>query len=276
MIYAFTGKTGSGKTFQMIKTAYADWLRGADTYSNTVLFFGKSGACIDKNPEEFSYFERTYEFFYSRLAKALKREYIPKQRGRIVYFENINEILEVSNGNILFDEAQVLFNARNWESLPDEFQYKLQQHRKHRLNLLCTTQNMGTIDIMYRRLVQVWWHHEEVFKIGESPVKFAVFRQKQKDIDELYNNIDDLKAPDVSSRLFFITRWTRALYDTLYDIGFKRFRTQWLTLYDPTTRKMVRKFLILPKKMSLKEGQMAISSLRSNFYPSRSSYSSRR
>jgi len=250
MIYAFTGKTGSGKTYRMVHFAHDYWLQGVDIFSNTVLNFQPS---------------RRFRLV-NRLRRLFRRPELVT--GRIVYFENINEILEVRNGLILFDEAQVLFNARSWESLPEEFQYKLQQHRKHRLDLFCTTQNMGTIDITYRRLVQFWYHHEPVWTLGD--LTFGLFRAKMKDVDELYNSVDDLQVTDLGQSFFTIGsifKWRKALYDTLYDIGFQRFRTVWITQYNPALNKMERKFYIIPKKQSLKDAQTAISSLTSSFRP---------
>jgi len=39
MIYAYTGKTGSGKTFNMARDAYKRWRRGEDLYTNTYFTF---------------------------------------------------------------------------------------------------------------------------------------------------------------------------------------------------------------------------------------------
>lgn len=239
MIYAFTGKTGSGKTYLMVKEAYKQWLFGRKIYSNTHLDF--------KNK-----LNKYVEWFYS--------EILPKYNpGQIVYFENIEEIIDAREGLIIFDEAQVLFNARNWESLPDEFQYKLQQHRKHELDLFCTTQNMGCIDISYRRLVQKWIHCENIWQWGGSPrIKLGIFRMNEKDIDKLYNSVDDLLTPNINSKLFFIHFWSKQLYDTMYDIGFKRFKSLCLTFLDEQLNK-TSQFYIIPKKMKLKDAQSALS-----------------
>lgn len=244
MIYAFTGKTGSGKTFNMVRHAFKYYLRGIDIYSNTVLNFEQYG-----RP--------------GYLAKKLGRT----KRGRINYFEDITEILEAKNGLILFDEAQVLFNARNWEALPAEFQYKLQQHRKHRLDLFCTTQNMGTIDISYRRLVQRWFHHEPIVQLGAVLVGW--FRVKEKDIDYLYNSVDDLAVPDIKARIMFIHRWKKRLYDTYYDIGFKRFKIINECFYDEKLRKK-HQLWILPKAMSLSDARKQMSLFKSELGLTRS------
>jgi len=262
MIFAFTGKTGSGKTFLMIKMAYKYWKQGVDIYSNTVLLFAPDldtsvRLNIVDHPSAFAWWEHV-KWFFHYTAKPTAQPY---ERGRIIYFEHIDEIMHISNGLILFDEAQVLFNARAWESLSRRFQYKLQQHRKHQLDLICTTQNMGTIDITYRRLVQKWTHCENLFQFGKSPkIALGIFRACEKDIDELFNKVDDLMVGTIQTKLFFIHRFSPRLYDTMYDIGFKWFKTVWLSLSNPEQeKKTTAMFWIIPKEMSLKDAQKQLS-----------------
>jgi len=222
---------------------------GIDIYSNTVLFFGKTGqngGNIVEYPALFSPLERFRWWLSQKLHK--NNQEIPR-RGRIIYFEHLTEILEAKSALVLFDEAQAIFNARSWESLPLEFQHKLQQHRKHRLDMFCTTQNMGTIAIEYRRLVQVWFHHKEVFTLGNDPIKFGIFQQETKDIDRLYNNVDDLVVPTLKTKIFFIGWWTKRLYDTYFDIGFKRLRTIWITYKDKSLN--THRWLMIPKSKTL-------------------------
>lgn len=257
MIYAFTGKTGSGKTFNMVRHAYKRWLNGTDIYSNTVLFF-------EQKRKGFNYIEIAFHHARNLGRRLFKMEPKPLKRGRITHFEEISEIQHAKDGLILFDEGQVLFSARQWEDLPFEFSYKLQQHRKHQLDLFTTTQNMGTIDIMYRRLVQRWFHHETVFQMGKTKSWFGLFRIKEKDIDFLYNSVDDLQVPDIKIRYFMIHRFSRRLYDTFFDIGFKRFKTIWIRHWNEQTNRVERKGWILPKEMSLKDGQRLLSSLESD------------
>jgi len=264
MIVAFTGKTGSGKTFHMVKKAYSMWKDGVDVYSNTILEF---------EPKQWLDTEQTKPNpKYARYCEKIK-----PHRGRITYFEEISELLEVKNGLILIDEAQVLFNARNWENLPYEFQYKLQQHRKHQLDLFCTTQNMGTIDITYRRLVQAWYHHYDVFAfLGiRNPSIFSVHRVDTKDIDQLYNTVDDLIVDTVDTSHFIIHRFKKRLYDTMYDIGFKRFKTICLEELNTTTMKYEQLFWIIPKQMKLKDVLSAKRLYQSALGTSKSPYSRR-
>lgn len=219
MIFVYTGKTGSGKTWSMVHDAFKQWKKGIDVYSNIPLFFER----------------RRHNF---------------SKVGKIYYYESITELLSVSDGLILMDEAQVLMNARNWENLPLEFQWKLQQHRKHRLDLYATAQNMGTIDITLRRLVQDWKHCYSVFWLLHSC--------HQKDIDQLYNSVDDLQVDTIQKR-HFITHplWHSPLYDTYFDLGFKRFQ---MTIIEANFKK---KIVIAPKNLDLKGVSRASSILES-------------
>lgn len=274
MIYAWTGKTGSSKTFRMVRAAYPRWLRGETIYSNTKLFF------------EATKVQRVFDFLWSlgpRLVfLALRKAYVPPKRGKIIYFEDISEILDAYNGTILFDEAQVLFSSRQWESLPMEFQYKLQQHRKHELDLFCTTQNMAAIDITYRRLVHVWIHCERFMAIGENPVWLGIFREKHKDVDYLYNSVDDLATPEKETifknpkiKYFIIWRFSRRLYDTMYDIGFRRFKVLWMMTKQSTSH-LKATWMIIPKNVQLSSVPRALSLLKTLNYGQKRSSSSRK
>jgi len=265
MIYAFTGKTGSGKTYQMTLQVYERWLRGENVYSNTILLFekfgGHAGSDIITDPQSFSRFERISFKIRFQISRYFRRSCRVDRRGTITYFEEITEILDIRDGVIMIDEGQALFDSRNWESMPDEFANKLRQHRKHSLDLYVTTQNLGTIDINYRRLVQVWQHCTErlaLFGI-RNPSLISLHSLETKDIDRLYNNVDDLLVPALHIETFYISRfWTRRLYDTLYDVGFKRFRIHWLK----ENNKEI--CLIIPKKWSLSHARQHI--LQCKFY----------
>lgn len=253
MIYLYTGKTGSGKTYQMIRDVYPKWLRGTDVYSNTALFFekfgGRAGSTIEKNPENFTYWEKyVINIGFKWLCRAFKWKFRPLRRGHIGYYDDISELIELKDGIIIMDEAQNLLDARNWENLPIEFSNKLRQHRKHNLDLYATTQNMGTIDINMRRLVQKWAHCSDLFALFwlRNPSWLSIHRRDEKDIDELYNKVDDLVVTTKKSSYFIISKFlTRRIYDTLYDIGFKAYKLVWLQ------REKRRMALIMPINWTL-------------------------
>ena len=267
MIFAYTGKTGSGKTFQMIKDVYPQWLRGDDIYSNTKLEYeyisrSVAGSNILDNPEYFTGFEKIIEMIgFIWTYKLFKKDYWPRSRGNIIYFEEIVELLEIKNGIIILDEGQNLLEARNWENLPLEFSNKLRQHRKHKLDLYTTTQNLGTIDINYRRLVQHWIHCKDIFAVlwKRNPSWLTVHTKEVKDIDQLYNNVDDLLVESLNKKYFIIHKFRPRLYDTLFDIGFKAYQLVWL---EENYQKVG---LIMPKHWKLEKGRNTLLLMRFYF-----------
>jgi len=269
MIYLYTGKTGSGKTFNMIADIYPHWRNGTDIYSNTKLEFenfgGEAGSNIRDNPENFTFWEKVSEIIASKWSLAIrKEERRPRRRGHITYFDDITELIEVRDGIICMDEAQNLLDARNWENLPLEFSNKLRQHRKHKLDLYATTQNMGTIDINMRRLVQRWSHCKDVFALFwlRNPSLLTLHTREYKEIDELYNKVDDLIVPTLKTTFFIIHKWKAKYYDTLYDIGFNAYKSIWLEDSSKTITK--KKLLIIPKNWTLSSARTQ--SLLMKFY----------
>jgi len=265
MIYLYTGKTGSGKTFNMMKDVFPQWMKGRDVYSNTKLMFenfgGLAGTNIIENPENFTHFEKLVEIIRREIVcKLFKKEYRPKRRGHIDYFDDITELIEMRDGIILIDEAQSLFDSRNWEALPMEFSNKLRQHRKHNLDLYATTQNMGTIDINMRRLVQKWSHCKDVFALFwlRNPSLWTLHSREYKDIDMLYNSVDDLMVDTLKTTWFTIHKLKKRYYDTLYDIGFNAYKIQWLELNNQKVA------MILPKNWKLSSARTQL--LLAKFY----------
>lgn len=266
MIYLYTGKTGSGKTFQMIKDVYPRWKRGEDIYSNTKLYYEdkihKANTSIIDNPDCFTRYDHIrwlIKFNIVKLLYTITRLKIflyvePPIRGNIIYFDDITELIEIQDGVIVLDEAQNLLDARNWENLPLEIANKLRQHRKHSLDLYGTTQNMGTIDINLRRLVQGWIHCKDIFALFgiRNPSLLTIHQKQTKDIDQLYNNIDDLKADTIKSKIFFIHKLKIKLYDTLFDVGFKAYKIIW------TERKKKKICLIIPRHWTLNNARQQL------------------
>lgn len=265
MIYLYTGKTGSGKTFQMVNDVYRQWYKGHDIYSNTKLFFekfgGKAGKDCVENPNDFTFYEKyVINIGFKWLCKRFNWRFRTPRRGRITYFDDITELIEVQDGVICMDEAQNLLDARNWENLPLEFSNKLRQHRKHNLDLYATTQNMGTIDINMRRLVQKWVHSKDIFALFwiRNPSLLTLHKAELKDIDELYNSVDDLQVSTLRSKFFLIHKLRKRKYDTLYDIGFKAYKIVWL---EENKKKMC---LIIPKHWTLSNARTQL--LLTRFY----------
>jgi len=227
MIIMRSGKTGSGKSFDATWLAHHFWLRGMDVWSNTPLFFtdfrdGFGGENIIENPEKFTILERGVEIIRRNwLIHVSKSDYCPMSRGRISYFDTIDEVFHVKNSAILFDEGQTLFRSYDWESIPRLFLQKLEQNRKHEIHLITTAQRVKAININYRELIQDWAHFETIFDL----FGFHIYRKKIKDIDYITEELQEANVPTLKTAglLGFkvLTPWTKRIFDTMYDIGFE-------------------------------------------------------
>jgi hypothetical protein len=222
-----SGKTGSGKSYDAVLTAYMYWRNGMDVWSNTPLFFtnfnqGQGGENIKDNPEYFTILEKGVEIIRSIfLSNARKKKKGIKRRGRISYFDTIDETFHLKNTVILFDEGQTLFRSYDWESVPRLFLQKVEQNRKHENHLITTAQRVKAVNINYRELIQDWIHFETIFDL----FGFHIYRAKIKDIDYITENMQEADIPTLRTKglLGFkvLKPWTRRLYDTMYDIGFE-------------------------------------------------------
>jgi len=261
MIYVYTGKNGSGKTWSMARHAYRAWRRGHDVYTNTPLFFChldiSSAISISDNRKYFSVIEQIIYFIFR----------YPFKRGRIVFFRRLDEIIHARNGLILFDEGQALFNARSWDSLPEEFQYMLQQHRKYSLDLYTTTPNYNSIDPVYRRLVHKWYYHKRILPLGFMSLHFRY----TKDEEEITTTADELQVTNKFTWPFIVSIFHKKIYDTMYDIGFKRFQIIWINNQSKSKQdskiqskdSSQRVLMIIPQNTTLKDALRAISSHQS-------------
>lgn len=291
-----TGATGASKTSNAVyKEIYPAWKKGTNIYTNTLLFFedkiNRINSNIIDNPEKFSRLENLlYRFkcwlypkfdkwfnigsgeydpqelnFWKRNKELIKDWLfdlltIPYARGNIIYFSDISEILGISNGLIFIDEGSAVMDARNWESLPEEFSNELRQSRKNGLDLIVTTQEFGQIDKNYRRLVH-WWKECEptFFKLGADPCILGRFRAKYHNpFDYLGKSetaqIDEYKIPTIKKQGHWITIFKRRKYDTNYNVGFHSLKI--VKLIDLKGFKKTNIWAIIPKKMTYSQLKM--------------------
>lgn len=192
MINAFVGKPGMGKTYSMVCLAVASIEKGRDVYSN---FF------IDY-PALIKYLE-THKSFFCRLKERFKKT--KKVYGRLFFWKAISELVSIKSGEILMDEAQIYINAREFRTLPPEFQYKAQQHRKHGVNFWLGVQNIKRIDLVARELVN------SVFEMHRVS---CIFIQHEYDIED----IDKAKRKSFGLKIFMLNRRIACLFDTLQEI----------------------------------------------------------
>jgi len=233
MIKLWTGRNGAGKSLEAVRALFWCWLTGSQIYSNIPLFF----------------------------TKADRKNGTPTTE-RISYYEDLTELISAEYGVIFMDEAQVLCDCRQWESLPPEFRWKLQQHRKHRLDFYGTTQNIKRVDISLRELVQDWTHCVRLIKIpkikwrfknphlkghpvlwlsvwlkqfwdDKTPTIVHLYMAQKKDVEELWGAGEQNTCKTLAVRFHLLISFlSKKLYDTYADFGFRPY----IVFYKPLER----------------------------------------
>lgn len=218
MINIVVGKPGSGKTYYLVRKAHRFLRQGRDVYSNFFIDFKSYDEETRKKP-----LNRWLDSFCSlpfvRDIRAKLFHNKNRQPGKLYFWNELEDLLEIRGGEILIDECQIYFNSRSWKKLPFRLQYKLQQHRKHirkngdgsfmALNIWGAVQNVKRIDTVVRELVNNIY---SLKKIG------LLFRACLYDIED----IDKEKRKPYKISLFLFSKKLAACYDTFQEIiGFK-------------------------------------------------------
>ena len=118
MIFAYVGKTGNGKSAYASSLIRKSIASGIKVYTNIHV-----------------------------------KETSPLFR----YFKDFSVLTDVTEGEIICDEAQTYLNSRDWAKLPQSFQLLLQQHRHRGLNFHGFTQSIKRMDTVFRELVQEFY-----------------------------------------------------------------------------------------------------------------------
>jgi len=111
--------------------------------------------------------------------------HIETNSAHLFRWRGLDELAKITDGIIILDEAQVWFNSRNWKDLPDELQYKLQQHRKQGVHIWATVQNIARLDTVMRELVSNFYVCKRVFVIpffhpkNKNDIRFAFYNIKE-------------------------------------------------------------------------------------------------
>jgi len=181
MINIITGKPGFGKTYSLVHLAIKFLNQGRDVYSN----------------------------FYIDYSKLVKFGLLKKDHGRVLFWQKVDDLIKIKHGVILMDECQIYFNSRRWKELPEQLQYKLQQHRKHGLDIWGAVQSFKRIDTVLRELVNYCYAVRKILKI------FILNAFDPEDIDKV-------KRQTLSTRVYFFNKKIASCYDTFAEIDSKK------------------------------------------------------
>lgn len=144
MIYLYSGTPGSGKTLHAVDVIYR-WRRGFVIGNLSLNVSGLKPSTV-----------------YMRVDNAhLTPRYLIEQAG--VWFAGGR----VREGQLLLvvDEAQLLFNARSWQSNSDWISF-FTQHRKYGYDVILIAQFDRMIDRQIRSLIEYEYVHRKISNLG--------------------------------------------------------------------------------------------------------------
>jgi hypothetical protein len=171
MIVLYTGRRGAGKTLTMVKDAYKYKLNGYKIYSN-----------IELNFSEFM------------------------ENEEIINIQKTN----IENAILIIDEIQLLLDSRRSSRKGNlDFSYFIQQIRKRKIIILCTTQFSGTVDLRLRQHVDIVARPKFDKELKVCEVTYIDMTAMN---DNMFMNDTDLQIPAVS--IVYDAEKIFSLYDT--------------------------------------------------------------
>lgn len=196
-IVLYTGRPGTGKTYCMthhlIKKLNSGWI----VYSNYLI---------------------KWNGFRGIKREGFKFKKVNYPASNLRPWTKMSEWEDMTNCIIAVDEGHRFLNSRKWETLSEQTQLKLSQHRKDAVHLFLTSQHINRLDIIARELVdfwfncEMWWRPENVFKRSRN--WFIILREYDPDTD-----IKQYKLlPPLSKKIIFFTKKRAMRYDTLQKI----------------------------------------------------------
>jgi len=148
MISIVTGKPGTGKSYTLLLFAKEFLENGEDVFAN----FRIDETKLQLTPKPIP-LNRLLNLF----RRLLRLKPLPESRalGTLYYWTDLKEFRQISEANILMDEAQTYFSARRWKEMTIEDEIKFQQHRKQGIDIYAGVQNMKRTDTVIRELAAV-------------------------------------------------------------------------------------------------------------------------
>lgn len=196
-IYLYTGTPGSGKSYNVARDICRKLSKKTD---NFVL------ANFAINTEKISFFsdaDKKYNFEYFN-SLDLKPTYF------VDFFKKNLKKGKENQALIVIDEAQLIFNSREWQSSVDRMGWIqfFSQHRKFGYNIILVTQNDRMIDRQIRSLAEYEVVHRKInnFKMGLLPFTTFISIKKWYGIRET-----------VSKEIFIYRKKIANLYDSYQD-----------------------------------------------------------
>lgn len=241
MITIHYGKLGAGKSYSATCEVWKMIHKGRDCYVNWKINFT-------------DYYLKKRKSFWYRLWNPVFRI------GNVYYWETLEELYKLRNGEVFFDEAHMSIDARDFAKLPPKFKRKLTQSRKYGLNLHFISQHTGQIDIAVRRLANDCVEHKKFWRL---------FYWKEYDgeqIEKIIESNPDRKPKSIGLGWYWFRKSFAKSYNTfaLFD-EFDAYSGQamWSPLKVLEQKEMIKRDLIISKLSKTREREKNIENITS-------------
>lgn len=193
MITIITGKPGAGKTLLMTYKALEMLKKGYDIYANWKLDF--SDYVIKKNLDT-------------------------KKLGKVYFWSEIPELLQIKGGQVFIDEAQGYFDSREWQEMPPSAKQKFSAHRHDvkkdksgkdvPLDIWAGVQHTSNIDKRIRDLGQHFIEVKNIFRF--------IFMTSYFELQDLKD--DNLKRRAIKRKFILFNKLKANCYNTHEAVNF--------------------------------------------------------
>jgi len=198
-ISVITGKPGAGKSLLLAKTL---------------------GLVLERN-RNWAEATGVVRKVYSNLR--LNDELSKKYEDFISYWENPEQLIEIRDADVFWDEIATHLDASQYKDLPLEIKRWLQQHRKFGIEIYGTTQDFAMIDIAMRRMTSDLRILVKIFGSRDKsntmpPVKRIWGLTLVRDMDPATYKEDDKENKAYGLGFLWITRKLTETFDTGQEI----------------------------------------------------------
>ncbi|NCD01313.1 hypothetical protein EOL94_04440, partial [bacterium] len=183
----YTGIPGSGKTLLSILEVYQHLINGKKVYSNT---------------------------------------WINWKGDNLIYYNDIEDIINIRDCVLYIDEVGSIMNAREWQDTPKSVRSFLQLHRHYKVDIIATTQHSSFVEKSARTIIGYWCEVKNLTPteglkgrkgIG-CKLPFLLIQELPIDIRTIINEIPEPINQNVISKILAIKIWfKKSFFDKKYD-----------------------------------------------------------
>jgi hypothetical protein len=161
----YSGLESSGKSLQLAMQAVNLVYRNRKWYARQIADYKKLGA--ERFQEKYKMEKPTPRPIASNLFFSKGFEKFASNNGiPLMYWENIDELIRLTNADVIIDEVGNYFDARMWTDISLDARRWLTQGAKQGIEIYGSAQDFAQVDKAFRRLVNELIHITKVIGSG--------------------------------------------------------------------------------------------------------------